>query len=346
MTQIKNQISIQSPPYSPANSPPGGGDGSGLGKDHLPETTGVKTLHATSSLETQSDKHLKTNKNVNLKNSKIMKKLFFSFVMMLALVIVAGTAMAQQNTTITQGGTYSYTLSGIVVNTAGTVTIDFTGDNAEIVTMTSGFSSTSPTAPAGTYNGVFTVKYSNSAISGNLVVTITDGSTLGCSNHISLPITVLQAPTINLAVTASESQYCQTTNGITPNIAASSGSLNTITYTVSRTGTNTPIAYTWGYTINIPDPTLNNYAVKLGGTDITGSLPYTRSGLASSSTSETYTVTFMTTTGAAPKSLTGSLTTAPTLTETSGGATYSETDSSDNSVTVTVKSTPAIGSFQ
>lgn len=270
-----------------------------------------------------------------------MKKIVFTLMTVFALAIMAGGAYAQTNTTVTQGGTYSYTLTGIVVNSGGTVTIDFDGDVAEVVTIVSGFSSTAPTAPAGSYDGVFTIEYSNTAADGNLIVTVTDGA--GCSNHIFLPITVLPEPTINLAVTTSQNtDYCQTTTGTTANVAASVGSTNSFTFTVTPTVTDAPTNYTWGYTIGIPDPALTGYVVKKAGNPVT--LPLVVSGLASTVASEVYTVEFTTTTGATPKNVVATVS-AAALTETSGGGVYNETDLTDNVKTVIVKSTPSIGSF-
>ena len=271
----------------------------------------------------------------------VMKKIVFSLMTLFALALTAGSAMAQNETTVTQGGIYTYTLSGIVVNSGGEVSIDFDGDAAEDVAIISGFSSTSPTAPTGSYDGVFTVEFSNTAADGDLIVTVTDGA--GCENSIFLSITVLPEPTINIELLASEDQYCQTTNNTTENEAASLLSTNSIDFTVTPTITDPPTNYTWGYTIAIPDPTLTNYEIRKGGSLVT--LPLVVSGLASTVISETYTVTFETTTGAAPKSLEGTVTLV-TLTETTGGGVYAETDLTNNVATVNVKSTPSIGSFQ
>lgn len=269
-----------------------------------------------------------------------MKKNVFTLMIVFALALMAGSAMAQTNTTVTAGGTYSYTLEGIVVNTDGSATIDFDGDASEVVTITSGFSSSAPTAPAGSYDAVFTVKFSNTAVDGNLIVTVADGA--GCSNKIFLPITVEPIPTIDLVVVASEDQYCQTTDGTTQNEAASVNSANSITFTVTPTVNDAPTNYTWGYTIDIPDPTLDAYTVTKGGSPV--ALPLVVSGLASTVLSETYTVEFTTTTGAGPKSLVGTVTSA-SLTDTDGGGVYNETATGNNSDTVTVKSTPSIGAF-
>ena len=61
-----------------------------------------------------------------------MKKLLFSFVMMIALVIVAGNAMAQTSVAPYIGETYSYTISGLdQVTSDRTVKIYLTTDVAK-----------------------------------------------------------------------------------------------------------------------------------------------------------------------------------------------------------------------
>jgi uncharacterized alpha/beta hydrolase family protein len=59
-----------------------------------------------------------------------MKKQLFSLVMMLALVIVAGSAMGQTKSTPYPGGTYNYTVSDIKAFSGGTVTITYSGSNS------------------------------------------------------------------------------------------------------------------------------------------------------------------------------------------------------------------------
>ena len=65
-----------------------------------------------------------------------MKKLLFSLVMMFALVIVAGTAMAQTNSTPIPGGTYNYTISGITSVAGATVSITYSGSGASFSAIT------------------------------------------------------------------------------------------------------------------------------------------------------------------------------------------------------------------
>ena len=279
--------------------------------------------------------------------------------MMLTLVIVAGSAMATVNNTVIQGGTYPYSLNGLGIVGAGSyVEITYTtGTGASFSSITE----QTPTAlvahptRANTYMILqsstslkFNVAYSGTATSGNIHVKITDGVSL-CTNEINLPITVTAEPTIDLAVTSSPTgAYCQTTQTATDNTAASLGSTNSITFTVTPTVVNAPSFYTWGYTIGIPDPTLGAYKITKGGTDVTAAVKAGQSNIniASSVLSEIYTVTFTTTTGAAAKSLTGTASLGK-LTDTGTGAgVYNETNNTNNLATVTVKTLPSIGSFQ
>jgi len=287
-----------------------------------------------------------------------MKKLLFSLVMMITLVFVTGTAMAVVNSTVIQGGTYPYSLNGLVVVGAGSyVEITYiTGTGATF----SGITEQTPTAltahatlpntwmiPTTATSLKFNVAYSALATTGTIHIKITDGVSL-CTNEITLAITVTAAPTIDLAVTADQNQYCQTITNTTDNQAASLNSVNTITYTVTPTVTAPPAAYTWGYTIAIPDPTLGAYKITKAGTDVTAAVKAGQSytNIAKTVLSETYVITFTSTTGAAAKSLIGTATLGK-LTDTGTGAgIYSETATGNNAATVTVKSLPSIGSFQ
>ena len=302
-----------------------------------------------------------------------MKKLFFSFVMLVTLVIVAGSAKAQVATTVIQGGTYQYTLRGIKVNNAGKATINFEGDNAEVVAVvgTGGFTGTNAsdlTAPAGEYDAVFTVHYSTNATVGaaNLVVTIKDGSANGCTNTIKLNVTVLAAPVIDLAINSDATvPYCQTANNTTDNTAASKDQNNTIKFTVNPSINNTDKATTlttfkYGYTIKLPNSgnalgtTGGAFKVMRGTEDvttlITSGTGLVRSGLdvAQSGTtpSEEYTVTFFTTTGIAAQNLVGSISAVSVKEDRSGGDTYNETAIENNSHSVIINALPSIGQFE
>ena len=269
-----------------------------------------------------------------------MKKQFFSIVMVLALVIVAGTAMAKNEISVLPGGIYTYTLNNVSSVNAATAVVTYTGANQTITQLASSY-----TIAAGAVDATvtFTVLYGSQttpATSGDIVVTITDGVSL-CSNSIKLGITVTPAPTIDLAMTATQDQYCQTTLNTTNNTAASLNSANTLTYTISKVVTYAPATYTWGYTITLPNDGLSAYVVKRNGTV---AVPGVISGVASGAT-EVWTVEFETTTNLAAKGITAALTAVKLTDTTSAAGVYDETLTSDDSDTVTVKSMPAIGTF-
>lgn len=278
--------------------------------------------------------------NVKPKFLKVMKQRIFTLVMMLALVIVTGSAFAVNETTVVGAGTYTYNLSGVSSINAITISVDYTGSNETITELNESFA-----LPALSVDSVvsFTVKYGtvgSPSSSGNIEVTVSD-ATSGCSNSIKLAITVTAVPTIDLTMTATQDQYCQTTLTTTNNVAASSASANTLTFTVTKSVTNAPGTYTWAYTIAIPNDGLSSYVVKRNGV-VTA--PGAFSGIASGQ-AEVWTVEFETTTNLAAKSITATLS-AASLTEVGGGgANYAETGANPNSDTVTVKSMPAIGSF-
>lgn len=261
--------------------------------------------------------------------------------MVLALVIVAGTtAMANNETSVLPGGIYTYTLNGVSSVNAATAVVTYTGANQTITELSSSY-----TIAAGAVGETvtFTVLYGSQttpATSGNIVVTITDG-TSSCSNSIKLGITVTPAPTIDLAMTATQDQYCQTTLNITNNTAASLNSANTLTYTISKVVTFAPATYTWGYTITLPNDGLSAYVVKRNGVV---AVPGVISGVASGAT-EIWTVEFETTTNLAAKDITAALTAVKLTDTTSAAGVYVETVTSDNSDVVSVKSMPAIGTF-
>ena len=274
-----------------------------------------------------------------------MKKLLFSLVMMFALVIVAGTAMAANETSVLPGGIYTYTLKGVSSVNAAVATVDYTGSNETIAELSGSY-----TIAAGTVNGTvtFTVLYGSQttpATDGDIVVTIKDNVS-ECSNSIKLKITVTPAPIIDLAMTATEDQYCQTTLTATDNTAASLLSPNTLTFTIGKTVTYAPSSYTWGYTITLPNSTnpLNAFVVKRNGV-VTA--PGTFTGIASTAT-EVWTVEFQTTTNLSAQSVTAALTAVKLTDTTSAAGVYNELVAAEtnNSDAVAVKSLPAIGKFE
>lgn len=275
-----------------------------------------------------------------------MKKQLFTFVMMIALVIVAGSAFGQgTKTTPYKGGTYSYALGGIVVNTNGYAKITYNGADATIKNVEGDgddyvADTEIPIASGSTFELNFDITYGATAGNGTITVLVTAD---GCTNQITLAIVPAVAPTIDLTVAPLSSvAFCQKAEGVDNNEAASVDQTNSLTFTVSQSIGNAPADYTWGYTIDLPNPGLTGYTVTKGGSAV--SFPLVVSGISKTTTSEVYTVTFTTTTGEDPMDIEATLT-AVSLTENSGGANYLETVTNNNTGKVTVKSMPSIGSF-
>lgn len=269
-----------------------------------------------------------------------MKKIVFSLMTLFALALMAGSASAQTNATPYQGGTYSYTLNGIVVQNESTATVTYlTGSGATLP---------SPITVETTDNSItFSVTYSNTATDGTLQVTIEDGDS-NCSNFIQLAIDVQDLPTLDLSILASEANpICQPVNP-TPsnNTAASSGVTgNTFTFTVTPDVTNVSADFGYVYTISLPaTSTLNGYSIAYSGDGSydSGTGVVTRGA---DETDDVFTITYNTTTGIADEKITALISNATlTVTNTSGGGTYAGTFTTDTD-DVIVKTLPSIGTF-
>jgi hypothetical protein len=297
--------------------------------------------------------------NVKPKFFKVMKQKIFTLIMMLALVIVTSSAFAQgTNVTPFPGSTYSYALTGIYVQSAGTAAIAITGSDVTIQNVEgSGVAYAGPEAvPATTsFTLNFDIAYDLDATgTRTLTVTVADGAaTGGCTNFIELQIVIQPLPAIDLAISASPTgAYCQNINStpLTNNTPASTGAtLNTITFTVDPNITNPPGGgYHWDYTIALTNAA--NHALNpLTGYDIvyTGTGSYApATGLvtgASGTANETFAVSFTTTTGIAPQTITGTISSA-SITTTVGSIVYTGTTSVDTDHT-DVNTMPSIGSF-
>lgn len=285
-----------------------------------------------------------------------MKKQFFSIVMMIALVIVAGTAMAQTKITPYPGGKYTYTISGLKVNTAGTATI--TTSNAgmvvsNIVDQTSAsilLNAILPTTTALTFD----VTYDPGMATGlqSIMFELTDGA--GCKNNIHYNVTIAAKPTMAIAIISSETSICQNLNGSpADNVNASVGATtNSFTFTVTPTLANVTTAYNYTYTLALPNaattgltsylitPASGNHGSYNASTGVVTGIGVA----AADATADLYTITFATTTGLDKVTVTGTLS-IPSLTVTSGGATYTGSITAPAFKSVDVKTTPSIGTF-
>jgi hypothetical protein len=285
-----------------------------------------------------------------------MKQRIFTLIMMLALVIVAGSAMGRNEKTVFQGGTYDYRLRGISSVTAASISATI-APNTNIT-----FSALSPLSiPAAYSNGDldFSVKFGDETTaeptgSHTLTVVINNGT---CSNSINFVINVIAPPTYTLTIVASALDGCQTRTAVgdnTPNVTVlATDEPNTFAYTITPTITGPTGAYTYHYHISLPAGTgLNSFSDGSGSVAAYSSGVVTHNVLAAGSpVADVFTVTFNSTTNLAAQDLVSALTLSGStmnLAAVDGGGIYTATMTVGGSISATerVEEVPAIGSFQ
>jgi hypothetical protein len=264
--------------------------------------------------------------NVKPKFFKVMKQKFFTLVMMLALVIVAGSTFGQTKFTPYAGAVYSYSIDITVYHQAD-ATLTATG----LTTGTSVISNLSPASltdlAVGSHTITFDVTYSGTA-TGTCVIAlnVVEEGTL-CSNNIHVNCVVQTTPpSMDLAINVGDNSYgCQNLNLAPGNNAdASVGApTNTITYSVASANAPTGLDH-FDYTIGVSGATC------------------TTCGPATAD--DTYDATFSTA-GGAGFTVTGTLTGATfTMDAAHGGQTYNMNVTTDHQ-DVTVDALPTIGTF-
>lgn len=305
-----------------------------------------------------------------------MKKQLFSLVMMLALVIVAGSAMAVNGDKITpyQGATHSYTLSAMVLTENATATMFLSSTK----TLTPGLNNTtnggnwgissvstnsgSPTvSPANTSYSIpltsnetsltFSVTYGTSLNTGTYYLYVNVVNSAGsCNNYIMQTITVIAAPTLALDLTVGNATVCQKIAAVgsaLDNIAASDGQVTTFTYIVTPTPGTIPANTSYNFNFNLDNYTLGSNSIVLSVSDgsIAAGSGSTYNITGAVATSVTITATVNTTTGVAAKTFAGSLNSGSLKADAAvGGASYTATITGTPK-TVTIGSTPTIGTF-
>lgn len=287
-----------------------------------------------------------------------MKKLFFSFVMLVALVVVAGNAKAQTpgtNNYPYMGGTYSYILSGIVVNQDGNAKITHSQTGWTIVDVQAAGENTVytsgtniPITAGAARTLTFKIKYADfGATTGKLTVTVTDGN--GCDNFIELLITPQAKPTMELAVAGNVDDLCQSKKNspLTDNKDAvtdgGTSNSNSFTFTVTPSIDHVAVGatYSYEYAISITDLA----AIFTQGYTISPAAGTITHSNVTSPLTDTYTITFVSKSGVAPQDVTAALSSAKLTVPTISGTVEATGAFSAQTDKVTIKSIPSIGAF-
>lgn len=282
-----------------------------------------------------------------------MKKQFFSFVMMLALVIVTGSAFAQAGSKFAPypGGTYTYNIPYTLTH-AGNVALTLAGAEMTLGTTTpSGLTSGGAAVSLGLGSGTIALPITfaaNATGSKTISIVITD-LTSNCSNNIHLDVTMQAVPTLVLGITGVP-DICQALKA-SPNSnedASVGAPANTFIYTVTPviTAAGSP---TYDFSINLADYGFGSSTIihtSGAGTPTPATAVSSGSIAVTGATGvQTFTVTFATTEGAGAD-ITGQISGAKLNMEAAnGGQIYDGTYSPNNDV-VTVKALPTIGVFQ
>jgi hypothetical protein len=284
-----------------------------------------------------------------------MKKIVLKFFVLLAIVFIVNTSMAQGKFAPLPGGTYSYTLDIVIANQSD-ATLTATG----LTTGTATISNVTPnlTDIAATVTEIaFDVTYSNDATGTCRIEFIITDEVSACSNTIYVDVPMNPVPTYTLSILADITGYdeCQARSGAADNSADALGTdipaeVNTFTYSVTPVVNNVSGNFDYSYTIDLPDNAVLN-SFDNGSDDVAaysaGVVSYTN---VSSVSTDVFTVTFNTTTGVDSQTLTAALTVGASsvLQPADGGGTYEATLTSGGSLseTVNVNAVPHIGSFQ
>lgn len=285
--------------------------------------------------------------------------------MMLALVIVAGSAMAQTSITPFQGAKYSYSIGGIDASStlSRTARIYYTTDALPGTPIALGGTTSItvsnvgglPSAPTG---GSATGAYYDMTLVANttaITFDITYGATVPtsplriwieiiqgtCSNMKYLIVTPT-ANTLDYSIVASVSSLCTSTSTPTsPGIDAVNPT-TTITYAVTRIGGTT--GYNWSFDLALnDDQSLNEtVVVTTGGTVTNVGSVYTVSG----ANSATVTVTVNNVAGTNNAAYVGTITSMTQYVGTTTAVNSSQDLTlGNNTSTTTLLEIPAIGTF-
>ena len=243
--------------------------------------------------------------------------------MLLAMVVLASSAMATNEKTVYAGSDYDYVLTGVYSANAATASVAYSTPAQVTITQ----SGTSYTVPAATSHNVgFNVDYGSSAASGVITVTVTDG-TSGCSNTIQLHITVMPPPVYTLTISVDQATTCQARTGAADELAdAMGGETNTLTYTITPVVENVVTGITYEHTFDFQLPATTALITDVTSTNANvttypdGTVTVSGTGTGSGdqgASAVTIEVTFGTVVGEATQTLTASL---PDVTDTANAS--------------------------
>lgn len=280
-----------------------------------------------------------------------MKQKIFTLLMMLALMVVAGSAMAQNKFAPFPGRTYTYN-STIALNSIGTVSVSLGTGMSLGTTSPSNFNA----VPAATTALSFEIEYDETCPEGEQTIVVSIAGADGCTNQISFVVDVQALPTISLAVVASKETICPAvtpTASLTPGTSAASAALdNSFTYIVTPTITPTS-GYTYDFGFNIAPATspLGSFTVthtttgtESGTVSVAGNYASGWTITGSTATTHVFTVHFNTTEGVANTTYTGTAGIA-TLHITDAGAGGNYVSTTTPSDAVVINEMPSIGAF-
>jgi hypothetical protein len=273
---------------------------------------------------------------------KVMKQKIFTLIMMLALVIVAGSAFAQGKFTPNDNSTYSYSISydfGAGGSGSGVLSVS----NSTALTI-SNQNPSDLSSLTGSGNVTFDIDYAD-GISGSYTITLelTDAGTGHCTNKTVATVTINPTPpTIDLVISTAEGPVCQNVTGTANNVAASTGRTNTILYTITPT-TTAGAGYSYAFNFAATPAAFGSYSyAKASGT---GTVNPTTGAVTGANGPIGINVTWTTTTALGESAIVGTISNTTAITSPSEGSKPFNGTQSVDDVSVTIHSTPSVGSF-
>jgi hypothetical protein len=304
-------------------------------------------------------------------------KQFFSIVMVLALVIVAGTAMAQTSVTPYAGSKYSYTVGGIDAGgSTRKARIYYTTDASpttqiqigDAASISFGTTTTEPgaaanatgvaagnawdiTLPVGATSLTFEATYGTGvalAASRIWIEVYNDAAGIACNNTMFLNVTPV-VNTLDFSITAAVLTQCPTFTIPTAQQTDAINNTTNIVYTVARIDGNN--SYDWSFKLAMLPltfgPTSENVTVAytVGAGSVVSGSGYGADILIRGTNSVTVTITVTNKPGEADQNFVGTLSSMTQYVNQTSVVNSTHDDSANNIATTTLKEVPSIGTF-